>query len=94
MLLPRIPIRLSQDQWHMIVHHSGLPSEARPYIGRALAMYQAFDTARRQSRTAAETRTALQDAHTRALDFHRQMTELSNNPRALCGFNTSPCATK
>jgi hypothetical protein len=83
LLLPLIPIQLSEDQWHAIVRPSGLPSEARPYIGRAIAMYQVFDTTRRRSQTAAETRAALDDAQRHALSLHRRMTELLNNPRAL-----------
>lgn len=82
-LLPIVSIQLSEDQWHIIAHHSGLPPEARSYIGRAIAMYRVFEKARHQSGTAAATRAALKDAHMCALDLHRQITKLSNNPRAL-----------
>lgn len=80
-ILPNKPFLLTDKQWKMVVVHSGLPSEARPLVGRAIAMYHIGNHARRQGNPA-KTRAELAALGKRTLDLRKSLAKLLDNPRA------------
>jgi hypothetical protein len=58
-ILPFDPVPLTDEQWTEIVGNSSLPTEARPIIGRAIALYRRYQANIDASKSAAETRAEL-----------------------------------
>lgn len=80
--LPLVPVSLTDEQWDDVVRSSNLPPEARPLVGRAIAMYRAMEGTRSASGSAS-TRALLEDLSRHASQLHELMTTVLNNPRAI-----------
>jgi hypothetical protein len=78
--LPGEPHHLTDAQWSDIARYSDLPPEARPLIGKAIALFREVEKAGRF--TSGQTRKQLRQLRKETLGVHTKLAEAMANPHA------------